>query len=49
MHRKIPTPILATLALFVWHLARKRQAPAPAPAPAKRFWEALKPRIMHHR
>jgi hypothetical protein len=48
MHRKIPTPLLASLALFVWHLARKRQAPAPAPA--KRFsWEALKPRIMHHR
>jgi hypothetical protein len=46
MHRKIPKPVIASLALLVWHLARKRQAPPPA----KRFsWDALKPRITNHR
>ena len=46
MHRKIPTPLIFSLALFMWHLARKR----PAPAPAGRFsWAALKPWITNHR
>jgi hypothetical protein len=30
MHRKIPKSLIFSLALFMWHLARKRPAPAPA-------------------
>jgi hypothetical protein len=46
MHRKIPKSLIVSLALFMWHFARKR----PAPAPAGRFsWAALKPWITNHR
>lgn len=48
MHRKIPKSLLLSLALFAWHLARKR--PAAAPAQTSPFsWAHWKPRILSHR
>jgi len=46
MHRKIPKSLILSLALFMWHLARKRRAPAPS---GRFSWAALKPWIANHR
>jgi hypothetical protein len=45
MHRKIPKPLIFSLALLMWHLARKRPAPPPA---GRGSWAALKPWITKH-